>query len=170
VLARGFGIVDLAVGTARPAADYALSGRLAYQETFAAAVIMRPGRSGQARSRRSHGDLRSGLPTLVRGTIKDLPEARNYNCAAETDHGPPPSDPHTAQGKPGTAYAYNGFSCSPVSRRFVDAVVAARLQERAVEEDILEPLGYARQRRSAPATRSKAAVIAPHGETLRAQP
>jgi len=70
--------------------------------------------------------------------IKVLPEARDYNCAAEritVRH----HLTHTAQGKPGRAYAYNGVLFARLSA-VVDAV-SPRGFKRAVEEDILETVG-----------------------------
>jgi hypothetical protein len=57
ILARGFGIVDLAEGT--PAGDgYAISGRFAHQDICRSGHHA-SGRGGQTRPRRTHGDLRS---------------------------------------------------------------------------------------------------------------
>jgi CubicO group peptidase (beta-lactamase class C family) len=153
VLARGFGIVDLAVGT--PAAADTPYPIASLTKTFAAAVIMRLVEVGKL-------DLDEAMATYDPDyrhwceTIKDLPEARNYNCAAEritVRH----HLTHTAQGKPGTAYAYNGFLFARLSA-VVDAV-SPRGFKRAVEEDILEPLGM-RDTALGAGDPNKAAVIA----------
>ena len=88
--------------------------------------------------------------------IKDLPEARNYNCAVEritVRH----HLTHAAQGKPGTAYAYNGFLFARLSA--VVNAVSPRGFKRAVVEDILEPLGM-RDMALGAGDPNKAAVIA----------
>jgi len=135
MLARGFGIVDLAEGT--PASADTPYPVASLTKTFAAAVIMRLVGAGKL-------DLDEAMATYDPDyrhwceTIKDLPEARNYNCAAEritVRH----HLTHTAQGKPGTAYAYNGFLFARLSA-VVDAV-SPRGFKRVVEEDILETLG-----------------------------
>jgi len=135
VLARGFGVVDLAVGT--PAAADTPYPVASLTKTFAAAVIMRLVEAGKL-------DLDEAMATYDPDyrhwcqTIKDLPEARNYNCAAEritVRH----HLTHTAQGKPGTTYAYNASLFARLSA-VVDAVSPCGFK-RAVEEDILEPLG-----------------------------
>ena len=122
---------------------------------FAAAVIMRLVEAGKL-------DLDEAMATYDPDyqhwcqTIKDLPEARNYNCAAEritVRH----HLTHTAQGKPGTTYAYNGFLFARLSA-VVDAV-SPRGFKRAVEEDILEPLGM-RDTALGAGDPNKAAVIA----------
>ena len=80
VLARGFGIVDLAEGT--PAAADTPYPVASLTKTFAAAVIMRLVEAGKL-------DLDEAMATYDPDyrhwceTIMDLPEARNYNCAAE---------------------------------------------------------------------------------------
>jgi CubicO group peptidase (beta-lactamase class C family) len=153
VLARGFGTVDLAVGT--PAAADTPYPVASLTKTFAAAVIMRLVEVGKL-------DLDEAMATYDPDyrhwceTIKDLPEARNYNCIAEritVRH----HLTHTAQGKPGTAYAYNGFLFARLSV-VVDAV-SPRGFKRAVEEDILEPLGM-RDTALGAGDPNKAAVIA----------
>ncbi len=153
VLARGFGVVDLAVGT--PAAADTPYPVASLTKTFAAAVIMRLVEAGKL-------DLDEAMATYDPDyrhwcqTIKDLPEARNYNCAAEritVRH----HLTHTAQGKPGTTYAYNGFLFARLSA-VVDAV-SPRGFKRAVEEDILEPLGM-RDTALGAGDPNKAAVIA----------
>jgi CubicO group peptidase (beta-lactamase class C family) len=135
VLARGFGIVDLTAGT--PAAADTPYPIASLTKTFAAAVIMRLVEAGKL-------DVDEAMVTYDPDyrswceRIKDLPEARNYNCTAEritVRH----HLTHTAQGKPGTAYAYNGFLFARLSA-VVDAV-SPRGFKRAVEEDILEALG-----------------------------
>ncbi|MBV8935311.1 MAG: beta-lactamase family protein [Alphaproteobacteria bacterium] len=116
-LARGFGIVDLAQGT--PAAADTPYPVASLTKTFAAAVIMRLVEAGKL-------DLDEAMATYDPDylhwceRIKDLPEARNFNCAAEritVRH----HLTHTAQGKPGTAYAYNGVLFARLSA-VVDAV------------------------------------------------
>ena len=153
VLARGFGVVDLAVGT--PAAADTPYPVASLTKTFAAAVIMRLVEAGKL-------DLDEAMATYDPDyrhwcqTIKDLPEARNYNCAAEritVRH----HLTHTAQGKPGTTYAYNGFLFARLSA-VVDAVSPCGFK-RAVEEDILEPLGM-RDTALGAGDPNKAAVIA----------
>jgi CubicO group peptidase (beta-lactamase class C family) len=69
---------------------------------------------------------------------RDLAPARNYNCDSEritVRH----HLTHTAQGKPGTNYAYNGFLFARLSA-VVDAL-SPKGFNRLIEEDILEPLG-----------------------------
>ena len=153
VLARGFGIVDLAEGT--PAAADTPYPVASLTKTFAAAVIMRLVEAGKL-------DLDEAMATYDPNyghwceTIKDLPDARNYNCASEritVRH----HLTHTAQGKPGAAYAYNGFLFARLSA-VVDAV-SPRGFRRAVEEDILETLGM-RDTALGAGDPNKAAVIA----------
>jgi CubicO group peptidase (beta-lactamase class C family) len=135
VLARGFGIVDIAEGT--PAAADTPYPVASLTKTFAASVVMRLVEAGKL-------DLDEAMASYDPNyrhwceRIKDVPEARNYNCAAEritVRH----HLTHTAQGKPGTAYAYNGFLFARLSA-VVDAV-SPRGFKRSVEEDILETLG-----------------------------
>ena len=153
VLARGFGIVNLAEGTLAAAdTPYPVAS---LTKTFAAAVVMRLVEAGKL-------DLDEPMATYDPEyrrwceKIEDLPEARNYNCAAERitlrHH-----LTHTAQGKPGTAYAYNGFLFARLSA-VVDAV-SPRGFKRAIEEDILETLGM-RDTALGAGDPNKAAVIA----------
>ena len=135
ILARGFGIVDLAEGT--PAAADTPYPVASLTKTFAAAVIMRLVEAGKL-------DLDEPMASYDPEyghwceRIKDLPEATDYNYAAEritVRH----HLTHTAQGKPSTAYAYNGVLFARLSA-VVDAV-SPRGFKRAVEEDILETVG-----------------------------
>ena len=147
-MARGFGVVDLAVGT--PAAADTPYPVASLTKTFAAAVIMRLVEAGKL-------DLDEAMATYDPDyrhwcqTIKDLPEARNYNRATEritVRH----HLTHTAQGKPGTTYAYNGFLFARLSA--VVDVVSPRGFKRAVEEESWSRWGCA-TRRSAPAIRTR---------------
>jgi CubicO group peptidase (beta-lactamase class C family) len=153
ILARGFGIVDLAEGT--PAGADTPYPVASLTKTFAAAVIMRLVEAGKL-------DLDEPMATYdpEHGhwceRIKDLPEARDYNCAAEritVRH----HLTHTAQGKPGRAYAYNGVLFARLSA--VVDTMSPRGFKRAVEEDILEPLGM-RDTALGAGDPNKAAVIA----------
>ena len=137
VLARGFGVVDLAKGT--PATEHTPYPIASLTKTFAAAVIMRLVEAGkldldEAMSTYDPG-YRQWCAELQAGSSRS---ARNYNCASEritVRH----HLTHTAQGKPGTAYDYNGFLFARLTA-VVDAV-SPRGFNRSIEEDILEPLG-----------------------------
>jgi CubicO group peptidase (beta-lactamase class C family) len=135
ILAPGFWIVDLAEGT--PAAADTPYPVASLTKTFAAAVIMR---LVEADKLDLDEPMASYDPEYGHWCerIKDLPEARDYNCTAKritVRH----HLTHTAQGKPGTAYAYNGVLFARLSA-VVDAV-SPRGFKRAVEEDILETVG-----------------------------
>jgi CubicO group peptidase (beta-lactamase class C family) len=137
ILARGFGVVDLAKGTATTEnTPYPIAS---LTKTFAAAVIMRLVEAGQL-------DLDEAMSTYDPGYAQwcaglkssNLPSARNYNCDSEritVRH----HLTHTAQGKPGTNYDYNGFLFARLSA-VVDAL-SPKGFNRSIEEDILEPLG-----------------------------
>src|SRR5215813_14647586 len=137
ILARGFGVVDLAKGTA--ATENTPYPIASLTKTFAAAVIMRLVEAGKL-------DLDEAMSTYDPGYAQwcaglksaNLPAARNYNCDSEritVRH----HLTHTAQGKPGTVYDYNGTLFARLSA-VVDAVSAKGLN-RSIEEDILDPLG-----------------------------
>ncbi len=137
ILARGFGIVDLAKGTA--ATENTPYPIASLTKTFAAAVIMRLVEAGQL-------DLDEAMSTYDPGYAQwcaglksgNLPAARNYNCDSEritVRH----HLTHTAQGKPGTNYDYNGFLFARLSA-VIDAL-SAKGFNRSIEEDILDPLG-----------------------------
>jgi CubicO group peptidase (beta-lactamase class C family) len=137
VLARGFGIVDLAKGTA--ATENTPYPIASLTKTFAAAVIMRLVEAGKL-------DLDEAMATYDSGygqwcadlKARSAPAARYYNCDSEritVRH----HLTHTMQGKPGTVYDYNGFLFARLSA-VVDAVTAKGLN-RSIAEDILDPLG-----------------------------
>jgi CubicO group peptidase (beta-lactamase class C family) len=137
VLARGFGIVDLAKGTAASeSTPYPIAS---LTKTFASALIMRLVEAGKL-------DLDEPLSTYdpayaswcagLKG--RNLPAARNYNCDSEritVRH----HLTHTAQGKPGAAFEYNGFLFSRLTN-VIDAL-SAKSFARSLDEDILAPLG-----------------------------
>jgi CubicO group peptidase (beta-lactamase class C family) len=137
VLARGFGVVDIAKGTA--ATENTPYPVASLTKTFASALLMRLVDAGkldldEAMSTYDGGyaqwcaSLKAGNPSV----------ARTYNCDAEritVRH----HLTHTAQGKPGTNYDYNGFLFSRLTN-IVDAVSAKNFL-RSLEEDILDPLG-----------------------------
>jgi len=136
ILARGFGVVDIAKGAA--ATEHTPYPIASLTKTFAAAVIMRLVEAGKL-------DLDEAMSTYDRGypqwcaelKARSVPAARNYNCDSEritVRH----HLTHTAQGKPGTAYDYNGFLFARLSA-VVDAV-AAKGFNRSIEDDILDPL------------------------------
>ena len=137
ILARGFGVVDLANET--PASEHTPYPIASLTKTFAAAIIMRLVEEGkldldQPMSRYDPGYAQWCSELKARNT----PWARNYNCDSEritVRH----HLTHTAQGKPGTAYQYNGS----LFARLTAVIDALRLKgfNRAVEEDILNPLG-----------------------------
>jgi CubicO group peptidase (beta-lactamase class C family) len=137
ILARGFGVVDIAKGTA--ATEYTPYPIASLTKTFAAALLMRLVDAGKL-------DLDEAMSTYDSGYAEwcaslktgNLPAARNYNCDTEritVRH----HLTHTAQGKPGTNYDYNGFLFSRLTN-IVDAVSAKNFL-RSLEEDILDPLG-----------------------------
>jgi CubicO group peptidase (beta-lactamase class C family) len=137
ILARGFGVVDLANGTkATENTPYPIAS---LTKTFAAALIMRLVEVGKL-------DLDEAMSTYDGGyagwcaslKTRDLFAARDYNCDTQritVRH----HLTHTAQGEPGTNYSYNGFLFSRLTN-IVDAVSAKNFM-RSLEEDILDPLG-----------------------------
>jgi CubicO group peptidase (beta-lactamase class C family) len=137
ILARGFGVVDIAKGTA--ATENTPYPIASLTKTFAAALLMRLVDAGKL-------DLDEAMSTYDGGyaewcaslKTRNLSAARNYNCDTEritVRH----HLTHTAQGKPGTNYDYNGFLFSRLTN-IVDAVSAKNFM-RSLEEDILDPLG-----------------------------
>jgi CubicO group peptidase (beta-lactamase class C family) len=137
IFARGFGIVDLANGTA--ATENTPYPIASLTKTFAAAVIMRLVEAGKL-------DLDEAMSTYDPGYVQwcarvkssNLPVARTYNCDSEritVRH----HFTHTAQGKPGTYYDYNGFLFARLTA-VVDAL-SPKGFNRSIEEDILDPLG-----------------------------
>jgi CubicO group peptidase (beta-lactamase class C family) len=136
VLARGFGVVDLGKGTAATeSTPYPIAS---LTKTFAAAVIMRLVEAGKLDLDEAMSTYDPGYAQWCAGLkARGLPAARNYNCDSEritVRH----HLTHTAQGKPGTSYDYNGFLFARLSA-VVDAV-AAKGFNRSIEEDILDPL------------------------------
>jgi CubicO group peptidase (beta-lactamase class C family) len=136
ILARGFGVVDMMKETA--ATENTPYPIASLTKTFAAAQLMRLVDAGKL-------DLDEAMSTYDGGYAQwcaslkagNLPEARNYNCDTEritVRH----HLTHTAQGKPGTNYDYNGFLFSRLTN-IVDAVSEKSFM-RSLEEDILEPL------------------------------
>jgi CubicO group peptidase (beta-lactamase class C family) len=108
-------------------------------KTFAAAVIMRLVEDGKL-------DLDEAMSTYDPGYTawctdikkRGLAAARNFNCDSRritVRH----HLTHTAEGEPGTAFEYNGFLFARLTA-VVDAV-SAKGFNRAIEEDILDPLG-----------------------------
>ncbi len=137
ILARGSGVVDIAKGTA--ATENTPYPIASLTKTFAAALLMRLVDAGKL-------DLDEAMPAYDGGYVewcaslktRNHPAARNYNCDTEritVRH----HLTHTAQGKPGTNYDYNGFLFSRLTN-IVDAVSAKNFL-RSLEEDILDPLG-----------------------------
>ena len=137
ILARGFGIVDLARGTA--ATENTPYPIASLTKTFAAAVIMRLVEAGKL-------DLDGAMSIYdpeyaqwcARVKSSNLPVARTYNCDSEritVRH----HLTHTAQGKPGTYYEYNGFLFARLTA-VVDAL-SPKGFNRSIEEDLLDPLG-----------------------------
>jgi CubicO group peptidase (beta-lactamase class C family) len=137
ILARGFGVADIAKGTA--ATENTPYPIASLTKTFAAALLMRLVEAGKL-------DLDEAMSTYDSGyaqwcaslRTRNLPAARNYNCDTEritVRH----HLTHTAQGKPGTSYDYNGFLFSRLTN-IVDAVSAKNFM-RSLEEDILDLIG-----------------------------
>ena len=137
VSARGFGVVDIAKGIeATETTPYPIAS---ITKTFASAVIMRLVEAGKL-------DLDEKFSTYDPeysqwcAQLKSLshPSARDYNCDSERitirHH-----LTHTAQGKPGTNYEYNGLLFARLSA-VVDAL-SPKGYVRSIEEDILKPLG-----------------------------
>jgi CubicO group peptidase (beta-lactamase class C family) len=137
IFARGFGVVDLTNDTrATENTPYPIAS---LTKTFAAAVIMRLVEDGKL-------DLDEAMSTYDPGYAawcadikkRGLAAARNYNCDSRrvtVRH----HLTHTAEGEPGTAFEYNGFLFARLTA-VVDAV-SAKGFNRAIEEDILDPLG-----------------------------
>jgi CubicO group peptidase (beta-lactamase class C family) len=135
ILARGFGVADVAKGT--PATENTPYPIASLTKTFAAAVIMRLVESGKL-------DLDEAIATYDPGyaewctELKSRNLAPNYNCDSEritVRH----HLTHTAQGNPGTAFEYNGFLFARLTA--VINSVSPKEFNRAVEDDILTPLG-----------------------------
>jgi len=131
ILARGFGIVDIASGT--PATEHTPYPIASLTKTFAAAVIMRLVEAGKL-------DLDEAMSTYDPNYAQWCAglKSRNYNCDSEritVRH----HLTHTAQGKPGTVYQYNGFLFARLTE-VVNALLPKGFN-RAIEEDILIPLG-----------------------------
>jgi len=135
ILARGFGVVDLARGT--KATEHTPYPIASLTKTFASAVIMRLVEAGKL-------DLDEAMSTYDRGyaawcaDLKARGAARNYKCDSRRitlrHH-----LTHTAEGEPGTAYEYNGFLFARLTA-VVDAV-SPKGFNRSIEEDILDRLG-----------------------------
>jgi len=137
IYARGLGIVDIARGTeATPNTPYPIAS---LTKPFASVVIMRLVEQGKL-------DLDQPMETYDPGyrqwcaelKRRNAPGARNFDCEAgriTVRH----HLTHTAQGTPGTNYAYNGLLFSRLSA-VVDAV-SDKGFVRSIEEDILAPLG-----------------------------
>jgi CubicO group peptidase (beta-lactamase class C family) len=135
ILARGFGVADVAKGT--PATENTPYPIASLTKTFAAAVIMRLVESGKL-------DLDEAIATYDPGyaewctELKSRNLAPNYNCDSEritVRH----HLTHTAQGNPGTAFEYNGFLFARLTA--VINSVSPKEFNRAVEDDFLTPLG-----------------------------
>jgi CubicO group peptidase (beta-lactamase class C family) len=137
ILARGFGIVDITKGTL--ATEHTPYPIASLTKTFAAAVIMRLVESGKL-------DLDEAMSSYDPGYAqwcaelksRSLAKARNYNCGSEritVRH----HLTHTAQGKPGAAYQYNGFLFARLTE--VINALSPKGFDRSIEEDILRPLG-----------------------------
>ena len=137
ILARGFGVVNIANGTA--ATENTPYPIASLTKTFAAALLMRLVDAGKL-------DLDEAMSTYDGGYAEwcaslktgNLPATRNYNCDSEritVRH----HLTHTAQGKPGANYDYNGFLFSRLTN-IIDALSAKNFT-RSLEEDILDPLG-----------------------------
>ncbi|MGB9366968.1 MAG: serine hydrolase domain-containing protein [Xanthobacteraceae bacterium] len=155
ILARGFGVVDLAQGT--PASEHTPYPIASLTKTFAAAVIMRLVEEGKLDLDEPMSRYDPGYAQWCREIkARNAPWARDYNCESEritVRH----HLTHTAQGKPGTAYQYNGSLFARLTA-VVDAVLPKGFL-RAIEEDILDPLGLNDTSLGA-ADPNKAAVVA----------
>jgi len=136
VFARGFGFVDIASGVA--ATENTPYPVASLTKTFASAVIMRLVEDGKLDLDQPMSVYDPGYSTWCdRIRAGNPPLAATFHCDTElitARH----LLTHTSQGKPGTAYAYNGLLFSRLSE-IVDAV-SAKGFNRSVEEDILEPL------------------------------
>jgi CubicO group peptidase (beta-lactamase class C family) len=137
IFARGFGVVDLAKDTkATENTPYPIAS---LTKTFAAAVIMRLVEAGKLELDEAMSTYDPGYAAWCADIKKrGLAAARNYNCDSRrvtVRH----HLTHTAEGEPGTAFEYNGFLFARLTA-VVDAV-SAKGFNRAIEEDILDPLG-----------------------------
>jgi CubicO group peptidase (beta-lactamase class C family) len=135
IYSRGLGVVDVVQGTeATPDTPYPIAS---LTKPFASAVIMRLVEDGKL-------DLDQPMAAYDPGYARwcaelkqrDVP-VKNFECESAritVRH----HLTHTAQGTPGTNYAYNGLLFSRLSA--VIEAVSGRGFGRAVEEDILTPL------------------------------
>ena len=136
ILARGFGLVDVATGTrATENTPYPIAS---ITKTFAAAVIMKLVDEGKL-------DLDEPIskydPTYAQwcASLKSVSEslAKSYNSATERitlrHH-----LSHTSQGTPGTSFEYSSLLFAHLTA-VIDAV-SPKGYVRSVEHDILEPL------------------------------
>jgi CubicO group peptidase (beta-lactamase class C family) len=137
ILARGFGVVDLAQGT--PASEHTPYPVASLTKTFAAVVIMRLVEEGKL-------DLDEPMSRYDPGYAQwcdeikasNAPWAHDYHCDSEritVRH----HLTHTAQGKPGSGYQYNGSLFERLTA--VINALSPKGFNRAIEEDILNPLG-----------------------------
>src|SRR5262249_3671029 len=137
ILAGGFGVVDIAKGTA--ATENTPYPIASLTKTFAAALLMRLVDAGKL-------DLDAAMSTYDGGyaqwcaslKTRGQSAARNYNCDTEritVRH----HLTHTAQGMPGTNYDYNGFLFSRLTN--IVAPLSAEISRRSLEEDIPDRLG-----------------------------
>jgi CubicO group peptidase (beta-lactamase class C family) len=137
VFARGFGVVDLAKGTeAKADTPYPIAS---LTKTFAAAVIMRLVEAGKLDLDEPFSacdpEYAQWCARLKASPL--LPGTSPYRCDTEritVRH----HLTHTAEGKPGSNFKYNGFLFARLSA-VVDAVPEKGFI-RSVREDILEPL------------------------------
>jgi CubicO group peptidase (beta-lactamase class C family) len=137
ILARGFGVVDLEKGT--PATEHTPYPIASLTKTFAAALIMRLVEAGKL-------DLDEAMATYDAGFAGWCAElkagnparGRDYRCDSERitvrQH-----LTHTAEGKPGTAYRYNGFLFARLTE--VINALSPKGFNGALKQDILVPLG-----------------------------
>jgi CubicO group peptidase (beta-lactamase class C family) len=136
VYTRGFGLADIGLDIA--ATENTPYPVASLTKIFASAVIMRLVDEGKIDLDKPMSAYDPGYAQWC-ASLKQVnhPSAQNYHCDTEQitvrQH-----LTHTTQGKPGTAYAYNGFLFSRLSA-VVDAV-SPRGFNRAIEEDILLPL------------------------------
>src|ERR1043166_655359 len=137
ILARGFGVVDIAKRTA--ATEHTPYPIASLTKTFAAAVIMRLIEAGKL-------DLDEPMSTYDPGyaqwcsalKTQNVAAARNYDCNSAritVRH----HLSHNAEWQPGTVYNYNGVLFARLTQ--VIEAVAAKEFNRLLEEDILDPLG-----------------------------
>jgi CubicO group peptidase (beta-lactamase class C family) len=165
ILARGFGVVDLAKGT--PASEHTPYPVASLTKTFAAAVIMRLVEEGKLDLDEPMSRYDPGFAQWCSEVkARSAPWARNYNCDSEritVRH----HLTHTAQGKPGSAYQYNGSLFARLTA-VIDAL-SPKGFIRAIEEDILNPLGMNDTALGA-ADPNKAGVIARMAKPYRLDP